>query len=697
MIKYLLGILLVVFTASFSVAQSKKVYIFKGNEYFNKLDFANALLQYRLAMSDSVSNSAFVYPYEVQLTNLKLAKAKPRAKDSVKISLQQYLHHQVAWCYFNIKDYPKAEEHLKISADNNVYPHDMFYLGQASMNNRKYDDAITQFEDYIRSEYADDDLIHAAQVAMTGCHFAKGEMGKTTEVSIKKADSAIFNKGTSNFAPMYYDKDRKLMFTSAREGGVIIDEKKQQSEYICDIYYSNLNEADSSWSEPINYGRPLNSAQNDGASSFNNNGVIFYTRWSNEKREEQNIYLARILNGKFFEAYKLDTMVNYPKCRSVQPYVSMDGKWLFFSSNRPGGLGGMDIWRIAIDSVGLTVGAPENLGAIVNSDRDEGTPFFHEVSSTLFFSSNGHGSMGGLDIFKSYYEREVDAYAVPVNMGAPINSSYDDAYMVWDSRLSRGYMASDREPCPSNSCYDIYEVINEPIHIYLSGYSYNKETEEILPNVKLTFKDINGVNEPITMTTNDKGYYELELSYGQDLFIRAQKINYFADATSVSTASITQTTSIVRDFYLKPIPQKEIEIEGIEYDFNSANLRPTSKEVLDKLYDFLELNDNISVEINSHTDARGSDVYNLDLSQRRAKSCVDYLVSKGIEIERLKPVGYGETQPNEMYGPDKKPVLDENGNPVLLTEAYINKLKAKKDREALHQKNRRTAFKVTSQ
>ena len=231
----------------------------------------------------------------------------------------------------------------------------------------------------------------------------------------------------------------------------------------------------------------------------------------------------------------------------------------------------------------------------------------------------------------------------------------------------------------------------------MSGYSYNKETDEILPNVKLTFKDVRGEREPFTINTNDKGYYEVELAYGQELFIRGQKINYFADATSVSTVSITQTTSIVRDFFLKPIPQKEIEIEGIEYDFNSANLRPASKEILDKLFDFLELNDNIKVEINSHTDARGSDIYNQDLSQRRAKSCVDYLVSKGIDPERLKPIGYGETQPNEMYGPDKKPLLDASGNPIVLTEAYINTLKTKKEREVLHQKNRRTAFKVTGQ
>ncbi len=689
--------LLFLVVSGISLAQSKKMFIYLGDEYFSKLDYVNAVEQYKLALSDSVANSTMVYPYEVQITNRKLSsKANVVVDSTLKVTLEQYLHHQVAWCYYRIHDYPNAEKHLTSTADEKAYPHDGYYLAQSLMNNNKYDEAISRFEDYIRSPQADDELIHAAQVSMTGCHLAKSEREKPSEVSVKMADTATFNKGTANFATMYFDQDQKLMFTSARAGGVILNPEKQKSEYLCDLYWVELKE-DSTWSAPTNFGRPLNSAQNDGAGSFNNNNVIFYTRWSEEKRTEQNIYLARMINFKFFEAYKLDSSVNYPGYKSIQPYVSMDGKTLYFSSNRPGGLGGMDIWKIAIDSMGNTIGQPENLGSLVNSDQDEVTPFFHEVSSTLFFSSNGHGSMGGLDIFKSLYDRENEAFSVPVNLGMPINSSKDDAYMMWDSRLSKGFFSSDREPCKGGSCYDIYEVVNEPIHIYLSGYTYDKETEAILPNTKLTFKDVRGVFPPYTIVTDSNGYYEKELSYGIELFIKAQKINYFADATSLNTNSITQTTSITRDFYLKPIPQDEIEIEGIEYDFNSDKLRPASQAILDKLFEFLELNNNISVEINSHTDARGKDIYNLDLSQRRAKSCVDYLVSKGIDPARLIPKGYGETQPNQLYGPDKKPVLDANGKPILLTEAYIEAFKVKAEREALHQKNRRTTFKVVNQ
>lgn len=692
--KYLLQLVFLIVAAAV-YGQSKTHFIYKGNENFEHSDFANACANYKFALSDSITMRSLVYPYEVQVTNQKLPKTSVVVDSTTTVTMKQYLDHQIAWCYMEMKDYPRSEIHFRSTANEAAYPHDLYYFGLALMNNQKYDTAITVLEQYIRSEKATDELSHAAKVAITGCHFAMEKAGEDKETRVFLTDTAVFHRGTSNFAAMYFNNDRSLMFTSARPGGVILEEE-QNSAYLLDLYYTELNE-NGSWNPATNFGRPLNSAQHDAASSFNNNNVIFYTRWNDEKRDQQHIYLARLLNMKFYEAYKLDSAVNVPGYKSIQPFVSMDGKTLFFSSNRPGGFGGMDIWKIAIDSSGNVQGQAENLGALVNSDQDEVTPFFHEVSSTLFFSSRGHGGIGGLDIFKSYFDRETGSYQLPVNMGEPINSSKDDAYMIWDTRLSRGYLSSDREPCDGGSCYAIYEVNNEPIHIYLSGYSYDKETEEILPNCKLTFKDVKGESPSFTLMTDENGYYSKELSYGQEWFIKCQKQNYFADATSVNTNYITETTSITRDFYLNPIPQQEIEIDGIEYDFNSANLRPQSKQILDKLVEFLELDNDIRIEINSHTDARGSDVYNLDLSQRRAKSCVDYLITQGIDPNRLIPIGYGETQPNTVQDPKtKKPVLDEAGKPILLTEAYIDAKKTKKEREELHQRNRRTSFKVVA-
>jgi outer membrane protein OmpA-like peptidoglycan-associated protein len=389
--------------------------------------------------------------------------------------------------------------------------------------------------------------------------------------------------------------------------------------------------------------------------------------------------------------------VNVDGYKSVQPFVSMDGSTLFFSSNRPGGYGGMDLWKIKIDPTGMPVGQAENLGSSVNSKFDEVTPFFHEPSSTLFFSSDGHQSIGGLDVFKSFYDRKLKAYSEVKNLGMPINSSQDDAYLIWDSKLEYGYMSSDREPCEGGHCYDIYSIKNAPIVIRLEGYVFDFDTDEVIPGAKITFKDVRFGFEPFEIMSDETGFYSLELSRDWELFIKAQKETYFADATSIDATGITESTVLIHDFYLQKIPEGEIEIEGIEYDFDSDKLRDVSMEVLDKLYDFLEVNDNLYIEINSHTDARGSDIYNLGLSQRRAKSCVDYLIEKGISKDRLVPIGYGETQPAILKGDDKKEVLDAEGNPVILTEAYIESQKGNPERNALHQKNRRTAFKVVGE
>ena len=161
-------------------------------------------------------------------------------------------------------------------------------------------------------------------------------------------------------------------------------------------------------------------------------------------------------------------------------------------------------------------------------------------------------------------------------------------------------------------------------------------------------------------------------SLTDQIFIKAQKKKYFADAEVVNTKKITESTNLIQDFYLNPIPQDDIEIEGIEYDFDSDKLRPASMEILDRLFDFLELNQNLVVEINSHTDCRGSDTYNQKLSARRAKSCVDYLLSKGVPKDRLTSKGYGESEPNFLKDKDKQAVLDDEGNRILLTESYIN-------------------------
>lgn len=691
--KKLLFILFVLIqTVSFS--QSKMVWLNTADKLFEKKDYHNALIHYKKVLNDTIALNEFILPYEVQLSNRSLSKKISETKDNRSVTVEEYTNHQIALCYQYTFDYKRAEEQFAKTHQSNGYPDDAFLYGNALKNNQKYEEAIDAYELFIRSNPASDSLIEAATIAMQGCHYILTDSSVKTEAKIQLADSSVFNNGTSSFAVSYFGSENRVMFTSARSGGVIL-KPEQQSEFLCDLYWTEKDE-NGSWKSATNFGRPLNSAQHDAASAINNTNTIFYTRWSDENRKEQNIYLARMFDFKFFEAYKLDERINVQGYVSMHPFVSMDGKTLYFSSNRPGGEGGMDIWKIALDSLGNIVGNAENLGSKINSSADEITPFFHEASSTLFFSSNGYNSIGGFDVFKSDYDAERFFYGIPVNMGTPINSSNDDTYMIWDTKLRKGFLSSDREPCEFGHCCNIYEVTNSDIVIALEGNTYNKETEALLPQATITIKDVKGTKDSYIVTSDNNGYYKVNITIGEEIFLKAQKEGYFADANVVNTESITESTTLRQDFYLDPIPKKEIEIRGIEYDFDSDALRPASLTILDQLFEMLELNENLVVEINSHTDFRGSDKYNLNLSKRRAQSCVNYLITKGIDKNRLIAKGYGESDPTIYMTEERKPILDESGNEIILTEVFILTL-SPEEQERAHQLNRRTAFKVVGE
>lgn len=682
-----------------SFGQARKVWLYHADNFYSETDYQNALVNYQKALSDSVGLEFATIPYEITQANLKIKKKEASLDSSRTVPLGDYIQHQIAMCYMNTFDYKRAVASFRETSQLGSYPEDLYYLGVAQMNNNQHEDAVNTFENYIRSENYSDSLLRSAQLLITGCYYAMDESHMKKKVTVEMLDTTIFNKGTSSFAPQFFGRENRLMFTSARDGGVIFDPEKQVSAYLCDLYWSEQDD-NGNWKNATNFGRPLNSSQHDASSSFNplklteHQSVIYYTRWSDNDRIRKAIHMSRMVDFKFYESFKLTESINVEGYQSINPFVTMDGKMLYFASNRPGGEGGFDIWKIELDEEGMPLGEAENLGRPVNSELDEQSPFFHDISSTLFFSSNGHNSIGGLDIFKANYSRENKAFGNPENMGLPINSSMDDSYIIWDKFLRKGYFASDREPCEFGHCYNIYEITNEPIVIALEGNVYNSETDEVIPGANLLFKDISFVLKDTNLIADNDAYYSRGLAQNQELFIKATMPGYFADAASVNTRPITESMTLHQDFYLRPIPKDEIEIEGIEYDFDKATLRPRSKEILDELYEFLVLNNNLVVEINSHTDSRGSDSYNMDLSKRRAQSCVDYLIGKGISKDRLVAKGYGETIPNYLKDEKKNSVLDSNGNRILLTEDYINKQTSKELQEEYHQRNRRTAFQV---
>jgi OmpA-OmpF porin, OOP family len=672
----------------FSNAQSKKLWIEIADNAYAKKDYATSAVYYAKVLDDTAILRSYVLPYEAQLVNLKIKSlfkvpelSATKRKDStnnakedlVKSSKFDFIMYRLAQSYRLNFDYKHAVDQYKKSVERKVYPDAGYYYGISLMNLKKYKDALAAFDAYAATKVGTDSLVKLTAKKQSSCFFGLDSMAGRKLTKIRQMDTLVFNRGTSNFAPMYYLSSQKLIFTSARRGGVVTDPEKQDSRYFCDLYFTTLD--DTIWQRPINFGRPVNTSLHEGAGVFTPEEVMLFTRWSDNNRNEAFIYMARTTGGKFYEAMKLGTNINLPGYKSQQPFVTDDGKKLFFSSNRPGGKGGYDIWVAGIDENGM-VGNAQNLGPTVNTGGDEVTPFYHTLSNTLYFSSNGHTGLGGLDVFKSGLNVDDSVYSAPKNLNTPINSPKDDAYYIIERLGKGGFFSSDRVDCPSGHCYNIYSFEGEPINFFLEGQVLDFVTNEPIKNALVTIRDVHGSDEDFFVITDENGNYETPLKPNMEYFLKAQKNGYFGQANSVVTKDRTESERFTRDFFLNKIPEGDIEIEGVEYDFNKATLRPKSMEVLDKIVDLLKLNDNISIELSSHTDSRGNDAYNLKLSQERAQSCVTYIISKGIDKKRIIANGYGETKP-------------------VIPQEEIDKFVPKSPEfEAAHQKNRRTAFKV---
>lgn len=676
-------VIIALLIASASFAQSKKLWLQQADELFGKKDYASALVYYKKVLDDSSALRELVLPYETQMVNLNSGTFKKPAKQTTKIEpktkiLNKYHHviHRIAHCYKQIKDYDNAVPSFRKSIDLGSYPDDEYYFAKVLMSKKLYNDALNTYESYMGSKPTNDSLLNRSQHEIASCYYALDSINNThKQIVVRMMDTAVFNKGTASFAPVYWGSNTKLIFTSARKGGVLTNPEKQsleESEYLCDLYWTE--QRDGVWQKPHNFGRPLNSGFHDGAGAMDADEIMYFTRWSDFNRNESAIHMARGKDNHFFEAQKLDQTINLPNYKSAHPYVTFDGTKMYFSSNIPGGLGGMDIWYTTLDENGMP-GPVKNCGAPINTPGDEVTPFFHVSSNTLFYSSNGHTGLGGLDVFKSHLDPDNGTYAIPVNVGQPVNSSKDDAYYILDRVQHQGYFSSDRQDCVGGHCYDIYEFDNEKIEFDLSGYVYDFETSEPIPGALVTLKDVHGEAEPIYVVADDKGFYSTPLDPDREYFMKAQKLRYMAAMANLATLGLTESKHFEQDFYLTKLPEGEVVIEGVEYDLNKTNLRPKSKEVLNKVYDLMHTNENLVIELNAHTDTRGSNEANMKLSQGRAQSCVDYLISKGIAKERLIAKGYGETKP-------------------LVSDAEIAAMGSNDEKEIGHQKNRRTAFTI---
>lgn len=700
MIRKLTYILFALILSNLSFGQTNNELMKLGDAAVINGRYTNAVYYYAFILYKvKQGEEANYYPYEVTTTYKAPKRSEsgsilPPANPTAK---ERDLIHKLAYAYLMADDYTNSMSWYEsaITHPDKDFPNSRYYYGISLMYNERFEEAKKEFIAF-QEEIGDEEnkyhKLAASQIA--SCQFALNPKNTDNEIEATKVDGQL-NEGITNYG-IQYASENKILFSSARK---VKDTtiNNDLDGYQLDLYIADINE-DQSISNLEKFPFAISSVDyHEGSAVLSEDGnTIFFTKMNPANRNETKIFASRKFNGRWLEPFALDNNVNQDGFRSMSPFLSGDGNTLFFSSNRPGGEGGMDIWSSEIGNNGET-SAPRNLGTAINTPLDEISPFYHDLSGTLYYSSNGHIGFGGQDIYYSKWNEEADYFSQTKNAGAPINSSYDDSYYIVDKQMKKGFVTSNRETCTTCDsvynlavhCNQIYTIQRPEITFAVSGYVFDKATNEIIPNAKVELKDVNYKIDHFEVRTDENGYYESKLQANLELFMRASQIDYFADKAILSTVGEISSKTFKQDFYLEKIPKGEITIEGIEYDFDSANLRPVSKKILDNLLEFLELNDNLIVEIRSHTDIRGEDDYNLVLSEARAKSVVDYLIEHGIPMERLRPKGYGESMPAE--------IADEEGNIQVMSPEYIASLPTKAEREEAHQRNRRTAFFVLEQ
>lgn len=690
-------VILFVLIGQLLFAQSKKEIIEQGDNAYKNENYASAAYFYKKVIDKKGVSSGLVHPYEARNWVAPAKKSKAE-RDSLKLEKgdtnsyadDAVVLHKLANSYRKNHDYLNAETWYAIAinypideVDEDLHSSRLWY-GEALMKNEKYEEALAQFDEF-KKETPDMDLSKRADMGVIGCYYAQDPNSTNEDVTVSPSDSNM-NFGISSYGVNYFGDEMTIVFSASGADGTVKDEKsKEDNKYLSDFYIAQ-NFMGEGYESPNNFNPPINSENNEGAGVLSIDRTTFYfTRRSAVNNKDVAIWVSKNFNNQWLDPLKLDAKVNVEGYKSMHPALSMEGDLLYFSSNRPGGLGGMDIWYCNIDDYG-GLSEPINMGDGVNTLGDEVTPFFNYFTQTLYFSSDARGGVGGLDIYKTTYNEDEDSWSNPKNIGKPFNSSKDDTYFIISKNQSQGFLSSDRLTCDCDDeyegsvyCYKIFQFGQPDMVFSISGTVFDAETEEIIPNALVTFKDINGKMDPVFITTDEEGNYKRDLEVGWELFLKAQKAKYFGDAGNITTMGLTESKHFVKDFFLSRIPLGELEIPGIEYDFDAATLRPKSKEILDKLVEFLQLNDNITIEIRSHTDSRGNDDYNLKLSGKRAASVVKYLAAHGIKKERLESKGMGETEPLDDCS--KYPECGETRN----------------DECDCHQKNRRTAFKTTSE
>lgn len=582
-------------------------------------------------------------------------------------------------CYRRINSISKAEGAYRNAVrydyvDTTTY----FYLGRAQLMQGNYKGAQKSFEQYL-AMFPNDRL---AQAGLQSCRLGPEmkERGSTYEVHPVQ----LFTSRRADYCPVLYgEKFDQLIFTSTRPQATGDDDSGITGMKNGDLFYTSKDDK-GKWRpvEPLQ--GSVNTAYDEGAATISPDGQTMYLTFCSVDAEYPRyaeIYSSSRSDATWSKPQKVeisaDTLSSY-----AHPAVSPDGKWLYFVSDMPGGIGGLDIWRAQMDGHGI--GAIENLGEPINTPGNEMFPTFR-YNGDLYFSSDGHPGMGGLDIFIAHPDTVSGKWSLEI-LPSPLNSSGDDFGMTFEGVHNRGYFSSNRK---NGRGWDhIYSFEKPEVVQSVVGWVYEQDGYE-LPQAVVYMVGNDGTN--IKFGLKPDGSFEQVVKPGVKYVFLATCdgfLNYKEELT-IDSSEVSTTDTL---YFPLPSMNSPVLVRNVFYEFNSAKLTDASRQSLDKLVGLLADNANVSIELSSHCDYRGNELYNRRLSQHRAESVVEYLVSHGVDSGRLKAVGYGKLRPKVVTKrlAETYKFLHEGDT---LTEKYIKKLKPEQQ-DTCNALNRRTEFRV---
>ena len=619
---------------------------------------------------------------------LKKVKKKKYENERMRIT------YQLGECY-RLTENTKmaATQYKRVMKSEFPKSNPIFYLhyGDVLKRNEKYDEALEMYNIYTtlvpddpRGQRAADDIAHIKEWL---------EFPSKYEVTKVKA----LNSKSSDFGVAWISNSfNDVIFTSMREGGVAKEKDGITGQHFADFYYSRQDKK-GVWDKPelVDEEGGLNSKGSEGMPFFTASfSDVYFTRCPNDKKRQSGCQIMK--SRRTGTSFGEPTVVEIAGIDSIDvvghPTLNADESIMYFAAERHGGFGGKDIWMTIKGNDGK-FGRPFNLGEVINTPGDEMFPFLRN-DSTLYFSSDGHGGMGGLDIFMTTVD-SLGNWSEPINLKSPINSTGNDFSIIFHPTEERGFFASNRGS-RNGQDDDIYYFMEPPILLTVNGIIKNANSLQFVGGANVNLIGTDGTKAS-TLSANNGAFQFNEgvMTVGNIYILTIEKDNYFTLTDTINTVGLEFSHDFTPNYEISMIPSGSVVLPEIQYELGKWDLQPQFEDSLQGLIEILQVNPTITIELGSHTDLRGSEASNDILSQKRAQSVCDYLVIRGIDPMRLTAKGYGERVPRTL----KKDFVYKGftfKSGTKLTEEYINTLPSDELKEYAHQLNRRTEFKVLS-